>query len=511
MSEMDRRNFLKTAAIAGAAVAGAGMLSACTTGEAASDIEWDMEADVVVVGAGGTGLAAAVEAVRSGVSVLVLEASESAGGTTAMSGGVVQAAGTDEQKTIGKVEGDTPEKHAEYYIRCGEGLVDEELVKAFTAAAPEAITWIKEQGVEFDVIYGNCHVPYAEDPGLLVDRIHSPKGGGGAGGGAVLTNAMFATAEDAGVTFEFSTRAVKLHTDGENGVIGLQADQGGTIINVKALRGVVLATGGIDHNEELARAICPQQYWDIKKETVIVAPTNIGDGIVMGMGVNAALATSGGTIDFCPKTGQATNNKMPQTPCIHVNKAGKRFVCEDATYAYHYRAIYNQEMQLQGPTWMVMDQAGIDSFGEANPFAADMDGASGVLLKADSVEALAAAIEVPADALKHTLDEWNANIAATGKDPLFGRTYQLVEIKTGPFYAYKNVPMNLGAVGGLKINTDAQVIDLAGEPIPHLFCGGMNAGGWIGPYYPGSGTAVMGTMVLGRKAGASAAAAEPVA
>lgn len=509
VSGMDRRDFLKTAVIAGAAVAGAGALTACSSGDT---VKWDRETDVLVVGAGGTGLAAACEAVDNGAKVLVIEKSESAGGTTAMSGGVVQAAGTELQKSKTAFQDDTPENHANYYIATGEGLLNEEIVRDFTAGAPEHIKWMGTKGVTFSSIYGNCHVPYVKE-GLLTDRIHVPDGpnGGMAGGGAILTNAFYAAASDAGAEFEFNSAVTKLITDPEKGVIGVEADINGETLKIKANRGVVLACGGIDQNVDLARELNPQHYWDLTKhKQVITAAGNTGDGITMGLDAGAALAGVHGTIDFDPKTGIGTTNAVPQIPCVFVDQAGLRFVCEDGTYAYTMRGVFNAESRLQGDSYMILDTAVTEL--AANPFG-DMDKAvsEGVLVKADSLEALAAAIAVPAENLTWTMARWNADIASSGKDLLYGRNTQLVPLNRPPYYAYKLKPMNLGSIGGLKINVDAQVIDRQGEPIPHLFCGGLNAGGWIGPYYPGSGTAIMGTIHFGRKAGASAAKAEPVA
>ncbi len=127
-----------------------------------------------------------------------------------------------------------------------------------------------------------------------------------------------------------------------------------------------------------------------------------------------------------------------------------------------------------------------------------------MLLYAETIEELAEKIDVPAENLKAALDKWNED-AKDGKDTQFGRKDGLEPIE-GPFYAYKNMPYNLGAIGGLKINKEAEVIDTNGNAIPGLYAGGLNAGGWIGPYYPGSGTAIIGTIHWGRKAGANAAA-----
>ncbi|NCC69289.1 MAG: FAD-binding protein, partial [Clostridia bacterium] len=194
---------------------------------------------------------------------------------------------------------------------------------------------------------------------------------------------------------------------------------------------------------------------------------------------------------------------VPLFPSFIVNKAGQRFVCEDATYAFHYRAIFQQEKMFNSPTYMIF---GASSLIEGAPWTSESvaaDIAAGTVVTADTIEGLAELIGVDVGGLSSTLEGWNA-AAAEGVDTRFGRITGIAEI-SGPFYAYRNVSYNLGALGGLRINTDAQVLNANGEPITGLYAGGLNAGGWIGPYYPGSGTAIMGTIHWGRKAGANVA------
>ncbi|MGV8083406.1 MAG: FAD-dependent oxidoreductase [Coriobacteriia bacterium] len=508
MSEkgIERREFLKTAALAGAAVAGASVLSGCSGGGSSSGGggNWDQTADVVIIGGGGSGLAAAIEASDNGASVLVIEKDAKTGGTTSLSGGVIQAAGTQYQKEFTQYQDDTTDKHAQTWIIEGEGLVDEELVNDLAAGMPEHIEWLTGLGLEYTSVYGHCHVPYL-DAEVFADRIHVYEGGGGALGGTVQTDALKKAADDKGVEFVLSTEVTQIIMDGDNGAVGVQDANGK---RYGANKGVIIATASIDRNNDLAKAICPQQYWDNTSQQVLISEMATGDGIRMGMEVGADLSLCGGTIDFDGVTGIGTTNASPQIACIFVNAAGKRFVTEDATYAYHYRAIYQQNMMWQAPTYMILDSAGVE--GPASPWAGGKaaDAVSqNVLIQAASIQELASKIAVPAEALTATLDEWNQNISATGTDVVFQRNTQLVPINTPPFYAMKQVSYNLGSLGGLKINVDTQVIDIHGDPIPHLFAAGLSAGGWMGPYYPGSGTAVAGTVHWGRKAGRNAAAA----
>ena len=130
----------------------------------------------------------------------------------------------------------------------------------------------------------------------------------------------------------------------------------------------------------------------------------------------------------------------------------------------------------------------------------------GSMVTGQTIEELADAMGVDPDVLKFSVDKWNDDVVA-GKDSLYGREVQLTALDEAPFYAWKTVNTNIGSIGGLKITTDAQVVDRAGEPIAHLFAAGTNSGGWLGPYYPGSGTCLQGTLNWGRIAGASAAKA----
>ncbi|SDA67196.1 FAD binding domain-containing protein, partial [Lactobacillus kefiranofaciens] len=123
----------------------------------------------------------------------------------------------------------------------------------------------------------------------------------------------------------------------------------------------------------------------------------------------------------------------------------------------------------------------------------------GYLHKADTIEELAKKMDVSSENLANTLASWN-RYAAKGVDPTFGRK-EGVAVLQGPFYAYQNRDMNIGSIAGLKVNVDLQVLDNLDNPIQGLYAIGQNAGGWIGGYYPGSGTALGGSLNQGRKVG----------
>ncbi len=502
---ISRRDFVKRAAVGAVGVAAAGLLGGCAQETTAkpNELNWNKEADVVIVGGGGTGVAAALQAVSDGASVLVLEKTGVAGGTTNFSGGVMQAAGTDFQKSFTSYKEDNPENHYQLWLKAGEGTVDEVLIKDLAYGAPEHIKWLTDLGLKFKSVYGHNHIPYV-DESLHADRIHVYDGGGGIGSGGIMVQAMLKAAAEKGAAIEYETEVINLLTNESGEVIGVTANQGGAEIKVKANKGVILAAASIDQNVEMAKQLSPQQYWDVTTQKCLCPPTNTGDGIRMAMEIGAAVCGFGGTIDFCGKTGAATDNRVPVFPSFIVNMKGRRFVCEDATYAYHYRAIFQQEKQLDGPTYMIFGKSSLTA--EKAPWTVESvtkDIADGVVFTADTMEGLAEAIGVDPANLASTLATWNSDMK-NRKDNQYDRKTGLAPIE-GPFYAYKNVSFNLGSLGGVKINVDTQVLKPNGEVVPRLFAGGLNAGGWVGPYYPGSGTAIMGTIHWGRKAGSSAA------
>lgn len=456
--------------------------------------------DVIIAGSGGAGLSAAVEAARAGLQVVIFEKAGIPGGTTNYSGGVTQAAGTRYQKEFTSYQDDTAEKHAQLWLKAGEEQVDEQLVRDLAEHAAGNLEWVAEMGIKWTSLYGHSHIPNIKAE-LHADRIHQYENGGAGGSGTILTQALLKAALEAGAKIVYDTPVVALVQDPDSKeVYGAVVESAGQEKIIRAVKGVVLATASVDHNPALAKELHPQQYHDLKYSTVLSSPTDTGDGIIMGMAGGGAIAGMGGCIDFDGKTGNATNNQIPTIPLFFVNGIGQRFVCEDATYAYQYRAIFQQQKQLSKPTYMIFGENSIAEPGSAwTKESLTRDIENGIVKKADTIEGLAAAIRVPAETLKRTLETWNGN-AERGQDKEFGRI-QGVKPLRAPYYAYTNRASNLGSIGGLKINVDCQVVDNFGEAIKGLYAAGLNAGGWIGGYYPGSGTAIAGIIHQGRKAG----------
>ncbi len=517
--KIGRRSFIKKMAVAGATVVGAGVLAGCGKGSSSDSkipANWDKEADVVVVGGGGTGLVAAVTAREMGSSVVVLEKAAVVGGSTALSGGVIQAAGTKFQKELTEYKDDTPEKHYQYWLQAAEGLADPELVKGMADNAPANIDWLVKQGLTYVSVYGVDPIPYV-DPELMTDRIHVPGGAGKAakaGTGKIHVDILYKQAKNKGAEFMLETEVGELIYDPKKGVVGVRAQKGGKEIAVKAKKGVILATSGFDRNKDMAKALSPQQYWALETGSVFTAPTNTGDGIRMAMALGADLAGVGGTIGvpFYNVAIAPLSTNLPEVPGIYVNKYGLRFVNEATHYAYCMRAVFNQEGH---EAWAIFDEETKNMGGEViggifKPWTHDLskEVADGSVIRAATVRELAAKIGVNADNLEYTVNRWNSD-TAKGRDTLFNKQVGLKPLARAPFYAAKVKEGNLGTCGGLKINTKGQVVNVNGEVIPRLYAGGMCAGGFIGPYYPGSGTAIAATVYFGRLCAQNACREKP--
>lgn len=512
IKKMSRREFIKTATVAGAGVAAVNLFAFPTGSAHAAPIpeKWDKEADVVIVGAGGAGLVAAIEAMENGASVLLLEKTGVAGGTTTLSGAVIQAANTKYQKEFAKVTDDTTDKHLQYWLLAGENQLDPDLVKLMADNGPTNIDWLVNHGVNYVNVYGVDPISYI-DPKLMVPRIHVPGGAGttaAAGTGKFHVQALNDYATKKGAQFLFKTPVTALVRDPQKGVLGVVAKTAdGKDLNVKANKAVILATSSFDQNKDMAKAFSPQQYWALTNGVVLSSPAATGDGIKMGMEIGADLAGMGGTIGV-PSTGIGTAS----VPGIWVNKYGQRFINEASHYAYAMRAIFDQELH---EAWAIFDANGKKLGGKAlggllGSFSDDLKKEidAGTVKTGATVPELAKAMGVNADQLQLTIDKWNKDMAA-GKDTLFGKEVSLKALDTGPYFATKISEVNLGSIGGLKINPKAQVIDVHGAVIPRLYAGGMVAGGFIGPYYPGSGTAINATVTFGRIAGKNATAESP--
>ncbi|NSW84256.1 MAG: FAD-dependent oxidoreductase [Syntrophothermus sp.] len=510
---VSRREFIKLAGVGGGglivgAIAGSQMFPK-KEGTTGIPEKWDEEADVVVVGAGGGGLAAAIEAADAGASVMVLEVMESPlFSNTAICGGVVMGANTSFQKKAGIK--DSAEEFEKYLAAVGGGFEDPDLRRVWAQKSGETVEWLAALGVNFPVenlyISGNER-DYA-DVTPPVARGHITD----AHSGRPIAEVLYKTAQKKNVKFLFKTRGKRLITNSENEVLGVEADQEGKKIFVKAKKGVVLATAGFSRNKELIKNFMPKlltggSFGSMHQQ---------GDGIVMGMAIGAKIVNM--WIPQAATIGVPTTPEMTPCmvipiwgkPCIFVSTDGKRHFSEDLYYEFLYEKIAEQP---GGFVWAIWDQDVTDLGGEVIAVPAFSDGCvkeieKGWVKKADTIRELARQINVDPNALEQTVNTYN-KYAREGKDQEFGKKVGLGPVQRAPFYAAKTVPATCDTAGGLKINTEGKVLNMDDKVIPRLYATGSTTGGWRGKIYPGSGTAVSFTVTFGRICGKNAAAEKP--
>ncbi|HHY78416.1 MAG TPA: flavocytochrome c [Clostridiales bacterium] len=456
----------------------------------------EKQADVVVIGAGGAGLAAAVSAHQNGATVLVLEKAPMVGGNTIISGAAYNAVDPKRQSAQG-IE-DSIEKHYIQTYEGGDKLAKPELVRILVDNAYPALEWLESLGMKFkDEIFTVL--------GALWPRSHKPEKP--LGTGYIDTYMDYINKHSDEIEIMLRTKAVELIV--ENGrVIGVEAEnQEGTVI-AKAKKGVILATGGFSANIQ-ARNYYNKIWPDLTNLKTTNRPEITGDGIWMAEKIGANLIGME-HIQLLPmgdpETGSLSGNiEQSVENRIFVNKQGNRFVDEGARRDVMTKALFEQEDCFM---WVIVDKHSYPTGDTKNNFNETIDQLveEGRAFKADTLEELAGKIGVDPVNLVKTVETFNMAVEGKIKDP-FGRTLFQYKLDTPPYYACGRVPTVHHTMGGVEINTKAQVLDKNGNVIPGLYAAGEVTGGIHGSNRLG-GNAVADTVVFGRIAGESAAKGE---
>lgn len=477
-------------------------------------VTWSKEADVVIVGYGGAGAAAAIEAHDAGAKVLVLEKMPQGGGNTVISAGIIYAAGTSVQKSKG-IE-DSADGAFAYMKAAAEGLADEDRVKLMAYKSAETIEWFQKLGTKFnaDALYPSgfeTQPKYAEITPPKA-RAHQVIEGTGAGLWGPLAKAV----SERHIEILYNTPVKELIADPASGQVrGVRTEKG----TFKARRAVILATGGFVRNEQMAKNYLTAYLGCYPGSAVGLT----GDGIRMGQALGAELRNMGllepllGGVPYGPPSyDHFIVNAVPMitvvylAPCIMVDKKGKRFM--DEYLHYDFMGI-KLALELEGKiAFCIFDQA-TRNMGAFNilapPLSNDLSKEieQGIVKTAPNIRELAKKIGVNPENLEDTVYTFNEN-AAKGKDPDFGRSKHLVPINKLPFYAMEYRPTYFLTAGGLKTNTDSQVVDVMGRVIPRLYAVGETTGGYFGRWYA-SGYCLCNAFVSGRISGKKAAAEKP--
>lgn len=485
-------------------------------------------ADVVVVGAGGAGMTAAITAAQSGKSVIIIETLAMVGGNSSRATGGMNATGTSEQqentfeqkagveKTLEAALNSENEEikqlaetvKAQWDEYCanptgyfdsvelmeldtmvgGKGVNDLNLVKILCENSAAGIEWLK-------TIDANL-VSVGSFGGASVMRIHRPVNDEGktVSVGSYLIPKLKDAAEKNGVTFLMETHADSLLTNENNEVIGVKATiADGTEIEVQA-KAVVLATGGFGANLKMV-----EEYDSALKGFVTTnAPGAQGDGIAMGTAVGAATVDMD-QIQIHPTVEQGTSALITEglrgDGAILVNAEGNRFCDEVGTRDVVSAA---EIAQTGGFAWLVVDNKMVEASAVIQGYIKN-----GFMVEGETYEELAKAMGVDETTFAATMETWNGYVA-NGSDPEFNRTSFAKPLDEAPYYAVKIAPGIHHTMGGLAINGNAEVLDTTGNPIAGLFAAGEVTGGIHGANRLG-GNAVCDIIVFGRLAGTSAA------
>lgn len=448
--------------------------------------------DVLVIGGGGAGLAAAVTAHQEGASVIVLEKMPRLGGNTILSGGAYNAVDPGRQEAQG-IE-DSIELHYEQTFNGGDQQGKPEMVRVFVEQAYPALEWLESLGMKFnDEVFTVL--------GGLWPRAHKPSTP--LGTGFIDTYANYIDSHD-GIEVLLETEALELIV--ENGrVTGVIAKHMNDEVIVKASRGVVMATGGFGANAEMR-----DEFNKIWPALTTLKSTNhpgaTGDGIIMAESIGPNLVGME-HIQLLPlgdpNSGSLSGNiEQGVENRIFVNKEGNRFVDEGARRDVMTLALLEQP---DATLYVVLDSTNYPTPETKNNFNETIEEliAQGRAFKGDTLEELAAQIGVDTDNLVAAVESFNAAVEAGGPDA-FGRTLFDRKIEKAPFYAAPRVPTVHHTMGGVEINENAEVLDASGNPIPGFYAAGEVTGGIHGANRLG-GNALADIAVFGRIAGRNAA------
>lgn len=497
---ISRRGFLKNVAIGTGAVALTG-LGVKDIEAAAPPKKWDKVTDVVVVGGGGAGLMAAIEAYDAKAKVLVFDrAATLRTSATNICGGGFSAAGTRAQKEKGIK--DSPDLFYKDLLAYGQNQNIPEIARLVADKSGEALDKLVDWGLVVTPEYYG---------GNSVNRFHRNKSGTGKDYLDVLTKVI----QRKKIPVTLNTRVVRLYVDCATGrVLGVQTDKK---LKVKANRAVILAAGGYAGDPALIDEYIPRLQGAMSG----ASPVTTGDGLKMAMKIGAVTSMLDGS-GYYP-AGFAEKNRrgmfyrwynFTSKGCIIVNKNGKRFIDEDTSGTYMTDTLVDQPDKIM---FTISDQNTWDK-SLANPvppaiglsadeFKREVDKGIGIS-KGDTLEALAAKNGIDAQTLKDTVAKYNSYVDA-GKDPDLGRKKEkLVKIEKPPFYSTSAKAVVMLCTGGLRVNTRTQVLDPYHAPIPGLYAAGEVARGAQGNHYLG-GCNIAWAFVSGIIAGQNAVKEKP--
>lgn len=457
----------------------------------------EAQADVVVVGGGASGLAAAASALESGARVIVLEKAPHTGGSAALSAGIVTAAGTDIQKASG-LPADSAglaklwlEDQKRSVKGAPANLPDAAQVEALVKQSAETVDWLtKKVGMQFSA---NA----AAADGIGAYQLLPISSDASRPAGAEEVEKLEQYVKKLGGIIRTATPAWKILTTDDGRVSGVAAADGKNRFTFRA-KSVVLASGGFA--ADLMKVTSRQPRWAVYVERTGAAKTSTGDGLTMGLQVGAKEVSDSwlmGT-QFAPAYPEMTAAMLGErgfAGATLVNEKGLRFVKEDLPNI-------TSEMSQQLDVWLLTDSKDPEKAKTLRNYLG-----FDTVVHGSTPEELGRRMGARADNVKQTIEKLNAD-AAAGKDTAFGRNpINFTSLTQAPYFAVKVRPVISGTIGGFVVTPDFQVLDNALKPIQGLWAAGelANRAFYNRVYEPG--TSLLIAYASGRAAGTSAAKA----
>ena len=464
-SSFSRRGFLGGAAAVG--LASVGLLAGCSSNANAATEDFDretigssQETDVVIVGSGLAGMCAGVRACENGLKTLIVEKGSALAtpSNSILSGGALTKPNDESEESI--------QTFIDEFNKKSKGKGDQDITRAIAENITRDLDWLVEHGVEL------CdpapHTPY--------DCLKIYAAPGASQGMGALMQAMVDAYKNAGGESLCNTKLLDFVFDTKGKVVGVKV-RGRDGIEIITAKAVVIASGGYIGNKQLLEEFVGPDADEIMPR----GSTSItGDGILAAVRAGAMLKQMGGEASLhigavSPDNVASGNPSNAIGYCLAINSEGKRYTDESLGYVNHGKALMNQPGQVAAFVYdenvkqLEAVQKDIERFASFNSAP----------LEANSLEELASMIDVPADALQATVDEFNA---AVEDDHTVGlsanKAHQAMKIETPKFYAF--YPLKPGCImgfGGLSCNAQGQVLEADGTPIPNLYVAGEAMGG----------------------------------